>query len=97
MAGDFAFSKACCSSLSSIRLFWTIDNGRYLFFISRSQRVCFEVSSVQKESNRVPTPWGDDMEEAQMAQAEAIRTKTISAPRAAVYPGVDLLLSLGCG
>jgi hypothetical protein len=33
------------------------------------------VSSVQKENSRVPPPWGDDMEEALMAQAEAIRKK----------------------
>ena len=34
------------------------------------------MSSVQKKNNRVPAPWGDDMEEALMAQAEAVR-KTI--------------------
>jgi hypothetical protein len=32
---------------------------------------------MQKENNRVPPPWGDDMEEALMAQAEAIRTNNI--------------------
>jgi hypothetical protein len=36
---------------------------------------------VQKENNRVPPPWGGDMEEALMAQAEAIRKKSISVPR----------------
>ncbi len=33
---------------------------------------------MQKENDRVPPPWGDDMEEALTAQAEAIRKKTIS-------------------
>ena len=37
-------------------------------------------SSVQKENNRVPPPWGRDMEEALIAQAEAIRKTTISVP-----------------
>jgi hypothetical protein len=46
---------------------------------------------VQKENKRVPPPWGDDMEEALMAQSEAIRKKTISAPRRRCR-GFDLLL-----
>ena len=39
------------------------------------------VSSAQKENNRVPPPWGDDMEEALMAQAEAMGKQTTSVPR----------------
>ncbi len=35
---------------------------------------------MQKENNPVPPPWGDDMEEALMAQAEAIRKNTTSVP-----------------
>ena len=35
---------------------------------------------MQKENNRVPPPWGDDMEEALLAQGEAMR-KEISVPR----------------
>jgi hypothetical protein len=34
-----------------------------------------------KENDHVPPPWGDDMEEALMAQGEAIPKKTISVPR----------------
>jgi len=36
---------------------------------------------MQKENDRVPPPWGDDVEEAVMAQGEAIRKQTISVPR----------------
>jgi hypothetical protein len=41
------------------------------------------VNSMQKENARVPPPWGDDMEEALMAQAEAIR-KNIRTPSSLV-------------
>jgi hypothetical protein len=51
---------------------------------------------MQKENDRVAPPWGDDMEEALMAQAETIRKKSLSVPVVAGYRGVDLLLSLGC-
>jgi hypothetical protein len=36
---------------------------------------------MRKENDHVPPPWGNDMEEALMAQGEAIRKKTISVPR----------------
>ena len=36
---------------------------------------------MRKENDHVPTPWGYDMEEALMAQGEAIPKKTISVPR----------------
>ena len=42
---------------------------------------CFGVSSVQKEKNRVPPPWGEDTEEALMPRAESIRKQSMSAPR----------------
>jgi hypothetical protein len=46
---------------------------------------------VQNENNRVPPPWGDDMEEALIAQAEAIRKQTTSVPCRRCR-GFDLLL-----
>jgi hypothetical protein len=64
--------------------------------------VLSRVSSVQKENNRVPPPWGDDMEEALMAQAEAIRKKAksgrrrrwLSWCRSTTVPGLWLIIAI---
>ncbi len=53
---------------------------------------------MQKEYDRVRPPWGDDMEEALMAQAEAIRGK-ISVPRRRSLPwcrstGLRLIIAI---
>jgi hypothetical protein len=64
--------------------------------------VLFRVSSVQKENNRAPPPWGDDMEEALMAQAEAIRKKAksgrrrrwLSWCRSTTVPGLWLIIAI---
>jgi hypothetical protein len=45
---------------------------------------------MQKENNRLPPPWGNDMEEA-LAQAEAMQKKQYPYPVVAGYRGVDLL------
>ena len=43
---------------------------------------------MQKENDRVLPPWGDDMEEALMAQGEAMRKKDI---RSDPSPGVCMI------
>ena len=57
---------------------------------------------MQKENDSVPPPWGNDMEEALMAQGEAIRKKTISVPRrrwlswcrSTTVPGLWLIIAI---
>jgi hypothetical protein len=46
---------------------------------------------MQKENHRMAPPWGDDMEEALMAQWEAIRKKQYPYSVVAGYRGIDLL------
>jgi hypothetical protein len=77
-------------------------NVRYVFGYFQESDGSFGVSSVQKENNRVPRPWGDDMEEALMAQAEAIQKQVISAPRrrwlswrrSTTVPGLWLIIAI---
>jgi hypothetical protein len=45
------------------------------------------VNSMRKENDHVPAPWGDDMEEALMAQGEAIRNNSDRSSR----QGITLL------